>query len=89
MKTDYSHSCCFEQVKPACGQKIRHFECCICQTINPQCLSQFTQLVKEKLPSEMNVSIDIRHNIVREGYNAALADIKNSLKAAGINVDEI
>lgn len=38
-KESYSqkdHFHCWQQaMNPACGQKIKHFECCLCQMLNP------------------------------------------------------
>jgi len=33
------HSHCWNQIAPACGQKIKHFECCLCKTPHPDVLS--------------------------------------------------
>lgn len=36
---DYSkhdHSHCWESKKPPCGQKIKHFECCLCKEQHPE-----------------------------------------------------
>lgn len=32
-KHDHSH--CWESKNPPCGQKIKHFECCLCKELNP------------------------------------------------------
>lgn len=36
---DYStrdHRHCWEEEKPPCGQRIKHFECCLCQMNHPE-----------------------------------------------------
>lgn len=35
---DFSHSHCWAQKSPACGQKIEHLKCCICEKQNPKAL---------------------------------------------------
>lgn len=32
-KRDHSH--CWESEKPPCGQKVKHFECCLCKELHP------------------------------------------------------
>lgn len=34
--THLDHSHCWESTKPPCGQKIKHFECCLCKKENPE-----------------------------------------------------
>ena len=47
-------------------------------------ISQFTQLVKDCIPPQDE---DFENHQYNQGYNCCLADIKQSLKAAGINLN--
>ena len=33
---DHSHSHCWEEASPPCGQKIEHLKCCLCELPNPK-----------------------------------------------------
>lgn len=35
-QNDFSHSHCWDSPDPPCGQRIKHFECCICERRNPE-----------------------------------------------------
>lgn len=39
--TYLDHSHCWESSNPPCGQKIKHFECCLCKKENPEISSLF------------------------------------------------
>lgn len=50
MKDEYNqidHSHCWESKNPPCGQKIKHFECCLCKMPNPE-----TSPVRNKMKDE-------------------------------------
>lgn len=43
-KHDHGH--CWEEKNPACGQKIKHFECCLCQEPHPEIQKAKTEGIK-------------------------------------------
>lgn len=58
----HDHSHCWTEEKPPCGQRIKHFECCICKGLNPEIVTTKQEL----LSGEGIVVEDIIHN-VKEG----------------------
>lgn len=44
--SEHDHSHCWESKKPPCGQRIKHFECCLCQKLNPK-ISRLLQKERE------------------------------------------
>lgn len=70
-ENDYSkhdHGHCWESKNPPCGQKIKHFECCLCQESHPEIqkaksegIEQGRREEREKFTREL---IDKRKNLV-------------------------
>jgi hypothetical protein len=51
---DYSkhdHTHCFDQENPPCGQKIKHFECCLCKEPHPE-IAQREEVVRVEMEKE-------------------------------------
>lgn len=70
---DHSHSHCWENSSPPCGQKIKHLECCLCEKVNPDYISRTELLEKinkfEKRlndPEDLTTFSDIYHIIKGE-----------------------
>lgn len=45
-KLDHSH--CWQSENPPCGQKIKHFECCLCKELNPEISSTIESCIPEE-----------------------------------------
>ena len=46
---DRDHFHCWDSEQPPCGQKIKHFECCLCQKKNPESLEEYKKSLVEKI----------------------------------------
>lgn len=83
---DHSHFCCFESEKPPCGQRIKHFKCCLCEKLHPDITKELhtaIQKTKEEMVQEIKDSIGYG----RFGFSNAkgevcvkLSDITNLIK---------
>lgn len=73
-KEDYSHSHCWESNKPPCGQRIKHFECCLCQKLNPR-IEILLQESRTALKKEIVEKIDLLAR--KKGYNEGREEITN------------
>lgn len=38
----HDHSHCWEEENPPYGQKIKHFECCLCQKLHPEIKEKYS-----------------------------------------------
>lgn len=65
------HSCCFESDKPPCGQRIKHFECCLCKELN--------QLVKEERERIVGI-IEAEKGLSRKTKDESLSDLIAKIK---------
>lgn len=86
-ESDYSkhdHGHCWESKKPPCGQKIKHFECCLCQEPHPEIQKSKSEGIEQGRIQERNrmrmeigrLEFEVLPTYAEEnGYSSALDDM--------------
>lgn len=85
---EIDHSHCWNQKKPACGQKIEHLKCCLCEKLNPKVLprtevARVIEELKERAVCKEHKTDNIlmcRECVKVVYYRASLSDLKDRLK---------
>lgn len=85
-KIDHGH--CFQKSNPPCGQKIKHFECCLCKEPHPEianiraeCIEEVRGIIGGMKKEISKVGLDDGdYYDENEGYNSALSDLLNKIK---------
>ena len=79
-KTPYNqidHSHCWTSDSPPCGQKIKHFKCCLCEKLHPN-ITELTATTRE-----------LRNNELKEEIETRSADKAETLQRLGHGVPPI
>lgn len=93
-KRDHQH--CFDKKNPPCGQKIKHFQCCLCETLHPDIRQELSQAITRerkriveviegmKFSPEQFINLARSKGVTlhneRIAYDQALKDIINTIE---------
>jgi hypothetical protein len=76
VKTDYSHTHCWNQKTPACGIPLeKHTQCCLCDVKVEEKISKSDLLEWANKSKKQNLN-NSAWDEYAEGYNTALQDLK-------------
>ena len=67
MKDYHLHDHCWQEKNPPCGQKIKHFECCLCKKEHPEIEAE-RQKREEAVREERERIIELLQDFPKEAF---------------------